>query len=215
MIDQMGGIRHEDCAFWRYRPCRTSFSNRLAEDGRHSVYALVRSEHPNLPNTCCRTLSGNARNPDDVQALIREADIVVSCLNTDGDDTLTVSTQNIIRAMNEQNKKRLITIGTAGILNSRQHPSLYRFESDESKRRSTRAAKEHADVYERLVKTDLDWTIVCPTYLPDGPASERYRVERDFLPINGKEITTGDTAHFLYTQLESGRFIRARAGLAY
>lgn len=125
---------------------------------------------------------------------------------------MSVSIQNIIGAMNEQNKKRLITIGTAGILNSRQNPSIYRFES---KRRSTRAAKEHADVYERLVKTDLDWTIVCPTYLPDGPASERYRVERDFLPINGKEITTGDTAHFLYTQLECGRFIRARAGLAY
>ncbi|MCY7855897.1 NAD(P)-dependent oxidoreductase [Bacillus sonorensis] len=192
-----------------------AFLHFIEAGGRHSVSALVRAEHPNLPSTCCRTFRGNARNPEDTQALIKEADIVVSCLNTDGDDTLSVSIQNIINAMSAQNKKRLITIGTAGILQSRQNPALYRFESNESKRRSSRAAKEHANVYERLLASDLNWTVICPTYLPDGPAVTNYRVERNFLPIGGKEISTGDTAHFLYKQLDSDEFIRARAGLAY
>ncbi len=192
-----------------------AFVNFLEKDGRHSVYALVRGERADLLKNRCQTLTGNARNQHDTRALIEEADIVVSCLNTDGDDTLSVSVQNIINTMNEQNKKRLITIGTAGILNARQDPTLYRFESNESKRRSARAAKEHAQVYEWLRDSSLDWTIICPTYLPEGPAVEKYRVERDFLPLGGKAISTGDTAHFLFAQLESDLYIRTRVGLAY
>ncbi|MFN2746889.1 MULTISPECIES: NAD(P)-dependent oxidoreductase [Bacillus] len=192
-----------------------AFVNILEKDGRHSVYALVRTENAGLLKNRCRTLTGNARNQADARALIAGADIVVSCLNTDGDDTLTVSIENIINAMNEQNKKRLITIGTAGILNARQDPKLYRFETNESKRRSTRAAREHAKVYERLARTNLDWTIICPTYLPDGPAVQTYRTERDFLPLGGKEISTGDTAHFLLQVSESDQYIKTRVGIAY
>lgn len=206
----------ENCAFWRYRPCRTGLSQFVEEDGRYSVYALVRrTEGARIPDKCCQALTGNARNQHDVESLIKDSDIVVSCLNTDGDDTLTVSIEHMINAMNAHRIKRLITIGTAGILNARQNPDLYRFETNESKRRSARAAQEHARVYERLRESELDWTIVCPTYLPDGPALKTYRFEQDVLPDGGKEISTGDTAHFLFKQLESDQFVKARVGLAY
>lgn len=101
-----------------------AFLNFVEEDGHHSVNALVRrTEGARIPDLCQAHI-GNARNRHDVESLIKDCDIVVSCLNTDGDDTLTVSIEHIINAMNVHRIKRLITIGTAGILNARQNPAF-------------------------------------------------------------------------------------------
>src|SRR5699024_11520053 len=82
----------------------------------------------------------------------------------------------------------------AGILNSRNEPDLYRFQSSESKRKTTTAAKDHLAAYELLEKSNLDWTVVCPTYLPDDEIIGEYRTEIDYLPKNAKKISVGDTA---------------------
>jgi putative NADH-flavin reductase len=92
---------------------------------------------------------------------------------------------------------------------------LYRFQSTESKRRLTFAAEEHAKVFEKLAATNLDWTVVCPTYLPDGVATGQWRTETNFLPENGVEISVGDTAEFAYKELLDPQFIKVRVGLAY
>ncbi|MFP3489601.1 NAD(P)H-binding protein, partial [Staphylococcus sp. SIMBA_130] len=84
--------------------------------------------------------------------------------------TLSESTPILLNVMKKQGIKRIITVGTAGILNSRTDPGVYRFESSESKRKTTRAAKEHLAVYELLNKSQVEWTIICPTYLPEGDA---------------------------------------------
>ena len=98
----------------------------------------------------------------------------------------------IIEAMENEGIQRIITIGTAGILQSRTTPNLLRYQSSESKRKSTRAAEEHHKVYDLLKQSTLEWTIVCPTYLPDGERLGEYRVERDFLPDGWSEnISSG------------------------
>ena len=121
----------------------------------------------------------------------------------------------IINSMNNEKVKRIITIGTAGILQSRTQPEIYRFQSNESKRRLTFAAEEHAKVFEQLTATELEWTIVCPTYLPDGDATGQVRAERNFLPLGGVEISVGDTALFAYQELLFPHYIATRVGLAY
>lgn len=111
--------------------------------------------------------------------------------------------------------KRIITIGTGGILNSKSEPGKLRYQSNESKRRTTWAAEEHHKVYELLENSSLDWAIVCPAYLPDGEYTGKYRIERAFLPENGKMISVHDTAEFAYSQIEDNRYIKSRAGIAY
>ncbi|MER2259864.1 MAG: NAD(P)H-binding protein, partial [Priestia megaterium] len=66
-----------------------------------------------------------------------------------------------------------------------------------------------------LQQSGLDWTIVCPTYLPDGERLGNYRTERDFLPLDGSQISVPDTADFAYRLLQSDEFIKARVGIAY
>ncbi|MCC8352791.1 NAD(P)-dependent oxidoreductase [Bacillus sp. AF23] len=179
------------------------------------IYALIRSSNDKLGLPKERIVIGNARCREDVKEVMKDAEIVISCLGTDGDDTLSAAMTHILAIMQEQHIKRLITIGTAGILNSRCEPGKYRFETNESKRKLTRAAKEHAKVYDMLRDSPLDWTMICPTYLPDGEAAGDYRAERNVLPAEGKKITVGDTAAFLYHELLTGDYIGCRVGLAY
>ena len=186
---------------------------RALADG-HYVKALVRSEkleaHPNL-----EVILGNIRNAIDVEKTIAGVDAVFSAIGTDRSTTLSDAAPLIVKAMEDHQVKRVITIGTAGILDSRLSPGLLRYEGGDSKRKMTFAAEEHETVYRLFEKTDLHWTIVCPTYLPDGEARGNYRAEKDLLPEEGKEITVGDTAEFAYHQLKSQEFIRSRVGLAY
>ncbi|MBV5121154.1 NAD(P)H-binding protein [Bacillus halotolerans] len=179
------------------------------------IYALIRSSNDKLGLPKKRIVIGNARCREDVKEVMKDAEIVISCLGTDGNDTLSAAMTHILAIMQEQHIKRLITIGTAGILNSRCEPGKYRFETNESKRKLTRAAKEHAKVYDMLRDSSLDWTMICPTYLPDGEAAGEYRAERNVLPAEGKKITVGDTAAFLYHELLTGDYIGCRVGLAY
>lgn len=187
-----------------------------ALDDNHHVTALVREmDKVQAEDSNLKVVEGNVLSRHDVRKAIEGMDLVISALGTDGSTTLSESIPIIIGAMEEAGIKRIITIGTAGILNSRTEPGKLRYQSNESKRRTTRAAEEHHKVCELLEKSDLDWTIVCPTYLPDGEYTGEYRVEKDFLPEDGKMISVPDTAEFAYNQIEDGRFIRSRVGIAY
>ncbi|WP_434751079.1 NAD(P)-dependent oxidoreductase [Paenibacillus amylolyticus] len=185
------------------------------QDG-HQVTALVRTpEKINTHHDQLTIIQGNVLEPQDLFRAIQGADVVISALNTDGTTTLSESMPLLMDAMVQEGIQRIITVGTAGILQSRTEPEKLRYQSSESKRKSTRAAEEHERVYTLLKESNLEWTMVCPTYLPDGERLGTYRVERDMLPEGGTEISVGDTAEFTYRQLMDRRFMNSRVGISY
>ncbi|SOC44249.1 NAD(P)-dependent oxidoreductase [Ureibacillus acetophenoni] len=189
--------------------------NYALQDG-HKVTAFVRTpEKIQTNNENLSVFQGNVLNKEDISGAMQGVDVVISALNTDGTTTLSESMPYIIEAMENKKIQRIITVGTAGILQSRTEPNLLRYQSSESKRKITRAAEEHHKVYDLLTQTTLDWTIVCPTYLPDGERVGEYRVERDFLPVDGVKISVPDTAEFTYSQIYIDEYIKSRVGIAY
>ncbi|MBY0203228.1 MULTISPECIES: SDR family oxidoreductase [Paenibacillus] len=188
----------------------------LALQDGHQVRAMVRTlEKVDTQHDRLTVIQGNVLEPNDLVHAMHGVDAVISALNTDGTTTLSQSMPLLINAMGQEGIKRIITVGTAGILQSRTEPEKLRYQSSESRRKSTRAAEEHEQVYTLLRASTLEWTIVCPTYLPDGEIRGNYRVERDVLPEGGTEITVGDTAEFTYRQLSDRRFINTRVGICY
>lgn len=188
----------------------------LALHNKHHVTALVRTpEKLHINNENLTVIQGNVLNKEDILRAMHGADVVISTLNTDGATTLSESMPLIIEAMEKEGIKRIITVGTAGILQSRNTPNLLRYQSNESMQKSTRAAKDHHKAYDLLKESSLDWTIVCPTYLPDGEKIGEYREERDVLPLDGVKIYVPDTAEFTYKQIESNKYIKSRVGIAY
>ena len=183
---------------------------------KHHVTALVRSpEKIQINNEHVTIIRGNVLNKEDIERAMHGIDVVISTLNTDGAKTLSESMPHIIEAMENEGIQRIITVGTAGILQSRTTPDLLRYQSSESKRKLTRAAEDHHKVYDLLKQSSLQWTIVCPTYLPDGDRLGEYRVERDYLPVDGAKIHVSDTAEFTYKQINSNKYIKSRVGIAY
>lgn len=183
---------------------------------QHDVTLFVRTpEKLHLPADHLTIFRGDVLNENDLMEAMKEKELVISALNTDKNNTLSRSMPIIVKAMKQNQVSRIITIGTAGILNSRTEPDLYRFQSNESKRRKTTAAEDHLAAYQYLEKSDLDWTVVCPTYLPDGEAEGNYRVEKNILPKGGNRITVGDTADFAYSLIESKEFLKTRVGISY
>ncbi|MDN3015187.1 NAD(P)H-binding protein [Paenibacillus sp. BSR1-1] len=181
-----------------------------------SVQALVRDlEKLNMDSGGLKVMTGNVLNEEDIAQTMKGTDIVISALNTGGNSTLSQSMPLIINNMKREGIKRIITIGTAGILQARSAPHLYRFQSSESKRKSTRDAEEHLKAYLLLKASGLDWTVVCPTYLPVGERLGQYRYEKDILPENPSSISIYDTGDFAFQQLFSNKFIGSRVGLTY
>lgn len=177
------------------------------------VTALVRNPEKVQPHAGLTVLQGDARNTADIVGTIAGVDAVISALGTDKTTVLTEAITHIISIMEKQQIKRIITIGTAGILDSRAEPGLLRYQSSESKRKSTTAAQEHHKVFGLLKDTLLDWTIVCPTYLPVGASTNESIALRNMLPENAVQTTTGDTALFTVNELLKNEYIGYRVGI--
>lgn len=189
---------------------------KLAIQDGHDVKVLVRNpEKLKVENPLLQVMTGNVLNADSVRAAISRSDAVISTVGTDGTNTLSKSIPLILNAMKIENVKRIITIGTAGILQARVNPDIYRYQSSESRRKSTLAAEDHLAAYLKLAESDVDWTIICPTYLPEGNRKGNYRIERNFLPENGTSISIYDTADFAYAQLFTDEFLKCRVGICY
>jgi len=59
-----------------------------------------------------------------------------------------------------------------------------------------------------LRESALDWTVVCPTGLVDGPASGRYRVGERLVLRGMPRIARADVAAFLLGQIDDLTFVR-------
>ncbi|MDQ8733625.1 NAD(P)H-binding protein [Paenibacillus sp. LHD-38] len=187
------------------------FIERYLEEKQVGFKRFVRSEEQMRPGSYL----GDVRIQQDVSDAMAGVTGVISALNTEGNGTLESGVNNIIAAMKQYQIRRLVTIGTAGILQSELEPHLLRYQSIENKRIHHVAAQEHERVYEQLLETELDWTIICPTKLVQEDKKGEYRVRENVLPTGGTAISFADTAEFAVTAYLNGLHIRERVGIAY
>jgi putative NADH-flavin reductase len=161
-----------------------------------------------------RSVAGDVRDREAVREALDGQDAVMSALGTppgaEADDTLSVGIETLVAAMWEAGVGRIVAVGAAGVLDApggglrlgaADFPSFLR-----------EVAAEHRRAYETLADSELEWTLVCPPNMPDGPATGGARVERDRLPEGGERVTTGDVAAFVLRALEAGP--TGRVGIA-
>jgi uncharacterized protein len=193
----------------------TLILKKALKDG-HCINTLVRDisgkkyDHPNLSY-----IKGNVLLEKNLELCFRGCDVIISALGTDKNDVLSKSMPLILKTMRMHNITRIITIGTAGILQSRESPSHYRFQTNESKRKTSTAAEDHLKTYLMLKNSKMDFTVVCPTYLPEGERTGTFRTEKDVLPEGGKSISIFDTADYAYSLIKEKDSYCCRIGICY
>ena len=72
------------------------------------------------------------------------------------------------------------------------------------------------DRQEALIRAaDLDWTIVRPSILTNGPLTGRYRVLTDLAGVTAGRISRADVAHFMLQEISANRYLRQTPLLTY
>lgn len=174
----------------------------------HAVTALVRDKSklalqtPNLT-----VMQGNALQPADVAKAIAGAEaVIVSLGNTSNNPDLSVSTgtQQIVQAMQTQGVQRLIVVSSLGVGDSKnQVPFLFKLIMWTFLRKAMR----DKEAQEKIVRASgLDWTIVRPGGLSDGPRTGQYKFGTD-PAIRAGQVARADVAEFVLKQLTDRTFV--------
>jgi len=183
---------------------------RLLEKG-HRVTLLTRQSLSS--NEEIDKILGDATNRDAVFETVRSADVVISALGTDKQNVLSTFTPLVIEAMKQFDVTRIITVGTAGILQAHDSDN-YRFETKESKRTMTTAAEDHARAYELLRDSGLAFTIICPTQLINEPSDGDIIISKEVLGTKQSgPISRDDVADLVMNCLTNDDYVGHRVGI--
>ena len=184
----------------------------------HQVRALVRKEPSAQPRPGLTIVLGNVLDPSSLDRAVQGQDAVLSALGHKQwfrpTRILSEGTHNLIGAMRRQGVRRFVCETALGISDTWGQMGLYYtlfvrpiilplYFWDKTRQETVIRA------------SDLDWTIVRPGMLTNGPKRGRYRHG----PQVGHwlwtvRISRADVAAFMLDQLSDRRYVRATVGVA-
>ena len=173
----------------------------------YTVRALARTPDKLAPAPDGLTIiQGDVLDPTPVAETVAGCDAVVVTLgNTSGNPDFVVSdgTRQILAAMTGQGIRRLLVVTSLGVGDSKdQVPLAFKL----LMKAALRKVMEDKERQETLVRASgLDWTIIRPGGLVDGPVTGDYRVGTD-KSLKAGRVARADVAAFLLDQLESDKY---------
>ena len=173
----------------------------------YTFRALARSPEKVVREEGVEVIAGDVRDATAVERCLAGADAVICVLGSHGsaEPIEAEGSKQIIAGMQEVGIKRLIAVTSMGVGDSREQvPAFFRVIMQLTLKKIM-AAKE---VQEQLIRdSGLDWTIVRPGGLTDGPATGAYRSGTD-KSIKATRVSRADVADFVLRQLLDERYLR-------
>lgn len=186
----------------------------------HEVTAFVRNperiplKHPNL-----RTVKGDVLHLDEVEHVIIGQDAVLCALGAgkkSPPDLCSQGTQRIVSAMQNHNVRRIIVI--TGFGTSKESRVQFGFVTKLMVHLTGLlfyrefTDKQRQDSYVR--QSDLDWTIIQPPTLTNGPQTGQYKHGQFPATLLGK-ISRADLAEFIMNELDVNHYIKQSTIIQY
>lgn len=178
----------------------------------HYVTAFVRDsskltiQHPNLT-----IFTGDILQPDTLLPAVRRQDAVFCALGGrlgQTDHAVEDGTKNLIAVMKQAGVRRLLLVSSLGVGTSYEEASL---PSKLIIKTLLSGLVDEKEKQERVVQaSDLDWIVVRPTRLADGPVTGKYRLGEHlpFSTFSLPHINRADVAAFLLDQLDTDTYVR-------
>jgi len=135
----------------------------------------------------------------------------------DPNGVTSAGTENIIAAMKEHGLRRLVCQTAWGVGESRQDPGFAgAFFMNVLVPPLLRDEYADKEAQEKIVaESDLDWVIVRPMILTNGPWTNDYRTDVNLKPGRRPYISRADVAAFLLNQLTDDTFVRKTPAIGY
>jgi putative NADH-flavin reductase len=190
-----------------------------ALDQGHDVAAYARNpaKLDGISHARLEVIRGDVLNLTGVESAVAGHDAVFCAVGA-GPKRTTLredATRNIVCAMEKAGVRRLICLSSLGVGDSRGNLSFF------TKYVIVRIFLRHAfadhERQEAIVRgSSLDWTIVRPPHLKDGPRTGSYR--HGFATTDRKiegQISRADVADFMLTQLTEKTYLCQAPGVSY
>lgn len=175
----------------------------------HEVQALLRSPDAfDLSDPQLTIVPGNVLEAADVAACVAGVDAVVCSLgNTKNNpaNVVTDGTKQIISAMQAAGTRRLVVVTSIGVGDSAdQVPVAFKL----LMKTVLKGVMEDKEGQETAVKASgLDWIIIRPGGLTDGPRTGSYKAGMD-KSIRAGQVSRADVAEFVLQQLTDDTYLR-------
>lgn len=180
------------------------------------VRAFVRASRPDLVHPRLEIVSGDATCFEDIDAAMQGIDAVAFAVGSSGRgvDVYSAGIANVLHAMASRDIGKLVAVSAAGV--------FARTDSRLSLGFRALIATTLKPVYDdlermeqRIAASGVEWTIVRPVGLSDGPKTGRYRTSVDgSLLAKASRISRADVAAFALKALETHAFARSTVVLA-
>lgn len=171
---------------------------------------IANSGHANLS-----VHQGDACNPQEVERAVSGHDAVFCALGDGSAGKIRASgTLNIINAMHRAGVKRMLCLSTIGIGES--YGNLNFFWKHIMFGMLLKKAFNDHKLQERYVRdSNLDYTIIRPSALTNGPISNTYKVDFDgkYRRLNLK-ISRLDVADFMLRQLNGSKYLKKAVSIS-
>src|SRR3990172_4412879 len=165
---------------------------RQALEHQHTVTVLARSPHQlSINPQRIKVVKGDILDPNAVETATAGQDAVCCSIGTGPTwkpvAVFSEGTKNLLQAMQKHGVKRLICVTGIGAGDSKGHGGfLYHRIFNPLLLRSIYADK---DRQEALIKaSNVDWVIVRPGFLTDGPLTKRYHALTDLRGVTARKI---------------------------
>jgi putative NADH-flavin reductase len=181
-----------------------------ALEQKHEVTAFVRNpaKLPSAPNL--RVIKGELSDATQLQEALKGQDLVVSALgigqNFKPNGFMTKTANTLIPLMEKVGPKRLIWLSAFGVGEYKKEAPLMAKIFFSTLLKNVFADKLSSENVLRASR--LDWTLVYPVMLTDGPKTQKYRVG-EHLKLSGMpKVSRADVADFMLKQLSDSVYVR-------
>jgi uncharacterized protein YbjT (DUF2867 family) len=197
----------------------------------HEVTAFVRNPSKlTVRHGRLRVIVGDAFDPDSVREAVAGNEAVVCVLGSrqpsnplfprrpgDPNGVASGGSENIVAAMKEHGLRRFVCQTAWGVGESRQDPGFAgAFFMNVLVPPLLRDEYADKEAQEKIVsESNLDWVIVRPMLLTNGPWTNDYRADVGLKPGWRPYISRADVADFLLRQLTDDTFVRKRPAIGY
>lgn len=186
----------------------------------HQVTAIVRKPDTfSLTHERLRVTGGDAMKPDSFAPALQHQHAVISALGISSfRESLKPMTfhqetaHHIIEQMKRQHVNRLVCLTSVGVLDKPVGPLFYTWLI----KPLLHYKYEDMRQQEKTVRqSGLDWTIVRPFRLTDGPRTGQYRVAAGGVLDEAGSVARADIADFILNQLDTDEYVHQTPAVGY